>query len=79
MVELFIMAKINETIIYVNDDNYKIIYAFHPTKGFIYDYQKQKGQFDTSSYLNYKKIINLKFHYLTKNISPDKIEVMYTK
>ena len=79
LVELFIMSKINETIIYVNDENYNIIYAFHPTLGFLYNYKKQKQPFDISAYQNFKKVINLRFHYISKNISPDKIEVMYPK
>jgi hypothetical protein len=79
LIELFVMSKINETIIYVNDENFNIIYAFHPNNGIVYDYKKQKKQFDVSTYRNFKKIINLRFHYISKNISPDKIEVMYPK
>jgi hypothetical protein len=79
LVELFVMSKINETIIYVNDENYNIIYAFHPIDGFVYDHKKQKQPFDISPYNNFKKIINIRFHYISKNISPDKIEVMYPK
>ncbi|XWV24865.1 putative early transcription factor [Tupanvirus deep ocean] len=79
IVELYILSKINETIIYVNDENYSIIYAFHPNNGLVYDFRKQKQTFDISVHKNFKKVINLRFHYISKNISPDKIEVMYPK
>ena len=79
LVELYVMSRINETIIYVNNENYDIIYAFHPSQGFIYDYKKSKQPFDISKYHNFKKVTNLRFHYISKNISPDKIEVMYPK
>lgn len=79
IVELYVLSKINQTIIYINDDNYNIIYAFHPTHGVVYDYKKNKQPFDIGKYSTFKKIINLRFHYMSKNISPDKIEVMYPK
>ncbi len=79
LIELYVMSKINETIVYVNDENYNIIYAFHPNQGIIYDHKKQKKQFDISTYRNFKKIVNIRFHYISKNISPDKIEAMYPK
>ena len=73
LVELYVMSKINETIVYINDENYNIIYAFHP------NYTKQKKIIDTSIHKKFKKVINLRFHYNSKNISPYKIEVMYPK
>ena len=79
LIELYVMSKLNDTIIYVNNENYDIIYAFHPFQGFIYDYKKIKKEFDISKYQNFKKVINLRFHYFSKNTSPDKIEVMYPK
>lgn len=79
LVELYVLSLINETIIYVNDENYNIIYAFHPTQGIVYDHTESKTVFDTSKYRNFKKIIDLRFHYISKNISPDKIEAMYPK
>ena len=68
-----------ETIIYVNDENYNIIYAFHPKSGIIYDYKKAKNAFDISKYQNFKKTIDVRFHYTGKNTIPDRIEVMYPK
>ena len=77
VVELYIMSKINETIIYVYDENYTIIYAFHPSDGIVFDAKRDKTVFDAKIYRKFKKIINLRFHYISKNISPDKIEVLY--
>jgi len=79
IIELYILSQLYETIIYVNDENYNIIYAFHPIDGFIYNYQNDALPFDTSTYYGYKKITNLRFHYTSKNISPDRIEAMYPK
>ncbi len=79
IVELYILSKLYDTIIYVNDDNYNIIYAIHPTNGVIFDHKKDKKQIDISKYQNFKKIINLRFHYFSKNPAPDRIEVMYPK
>ncbi|AYV85120.1 MAG: hypothetical protein Satyrvirus4_17 [Satyrvirus sp.] len=79
LIELYVLSRINETVIYVNDENYNIIYALHPTDGFVYDHKKDKKNFDTSKYQKIKKNINLRFHYISKNIFPDKIEVMYPK
>lgn len=79
IVELFALSIINETIIYVNDENFSIIYVFHPKNGIVYDFKKQKTPFDIGKYQKFKKNINLRFQYLSKNISPDKIETMYPK
>lgn len=79
LIELFIMSRINHTVIYVNNDNNDIIYAFHPTHGFVYDHKKHDKKFDISKYINFKKILNLRFSYYSKNSTPDKIEVMYPK
>lgn len=79
IVELFVLSKLNDTIIYVNDENYNIIYAFHPVYGIVFDHKKQKQPFDISKYHNFKKIINIRFHYISKNIFPDKMEAMYPK
>lgn len=79
IVELYVLSIINETIIYVNDENYNIIYVLHPTNGIVYDHRKARTSFDTSKYRNFKKIVDLRFHYISKNISPDKIEAMYPK
>src|SRR5690554_521561 len=61
VVELYILSKLYETIIYVNDENYNIIYVFHPYEGIVYDHKKQRKPFDTGKYHNFKKIINLRF------------------
>ena len=79
IIELYIMSKIYNTIIYVNNDNYNIIYVFHPKEGLIYDYKKNKEQFNQNDYINNKNYINIRFHYISKNIYPDKVEVMYPK
>ena len=73
------MSKIYNTIVYVNNDNYNIIYVFHPKEGLVYDYKKNKKQFNQNEYMNNKNYINIRFHYISKNIYPDKIEVMYPK
>ena len=77
--ELYTLSKINETIIYIRDENYNIIYVFHPTLGFVYDYQTESKAFAMGQYKSFKKSITIRFIYFTKNISPDKIEVMYPK
>lgn len=78
-IELIILSKINDTIIYIYDENYKIIYVFHPVDNFVYNYKKTEHPFDMQKYQNYKKNVNLKFQYLSKNIYPDKIEALYPK
>lgn len=79
IVELSVLSMINETIIYVYDENYVIIFAFHPIQGIVYDFNKTKIYFDATKYKNYKKIIHLRFHYISKNIQPDEIEALYPK
>ena len=79
LVELFVLSKYRECIIYVNDENNNIIYAFHPSQGIIYDYNKVKNEFNIGKYHSYKKILNIRFIYTSKNIFPNKIEVMYPK
>ncbi|AVL93900.1 putative early transcription factor large subunit [Megavirus vitis] len=79
IVELYVLSKIYETIIYIHDVSYNIIYAIHPKNGVIYDYKKNKQSFDSSKYQNYKKILDIRFHYISKNIYPDKIDALYLK
>ena len=79
LVELYVLSKLYQMIIYVNDDNYNVIYAFHPSKGIVYDYKENTKPFDVSKYANIKQIINLRFHYISKNIFPSRIEVMNQK
>ena len=78
IVELFIMAKMYETLIYIYDDNMQIIYMIHPIDGIAYDHKINK-KLDNSKYTSYAKIINFKFYYLTKNIYPDRIECIHFK
>nr|URM62160.1 B family DNA polymerase [Mimivirus sp.] len=61
IVELYVLSKIYETIIYIHDVSYNIIYAIHPKNGVIYDYKKNKQSFDSSKYQNYKKYLILDF------------------
>src|ERR1700733_5377236 len=79
LVELYILSKIYECVIYIYDDNDQIIYVFHPIDGVAYDYKKTTQQFDAIKYNFFKKNINLKFYYMSKNIYPNKIEVLYSK
>ncbi|AGF85236.1 hypothetical protein QJ854_gp546 [Moumouvirus goulette] len=79
IVELYVLSKLYETIIYVYDVNYTIIYALHPKNGVIYDYNKNNQPFDNSKYQNYKKVLDIRFHYISKNVYPDKIDALYLK
>ena len=79
LIETCILSKIYDTVIYINNENYDIIYVIHPKDDIVYDYHKNNKTFDTSKYKNFKKIINLRFWITQKNVVPDKIEVMYLK
>lgn len=79
LIELYVLSKLYDTVIYVNNENLNVIYAFHPVQGFVYDYKIATEPFDISLYHSFKKIINLRFFYISKNIYPDIIEVMYPK
>lgn len=78
IVELYVLSTIYETLIYVYNENYDIIYAIHPVDGIIYDHNlKTKTRFDVRPYKKYKKTIDILFRYISKNIYPDIIEAMY--
>lgn len=77
--ELAALSSINETIIYVNDDNYNIVLALHPSRGVEYDRSRTNKQFNPSANSKYKKIINLRFRYTSRNAIPDVIEVLYLR
>lgn len=79
IIELFVLSKIYDTVIYVYNDSYNIIYVIHPYDGIVYDFRKQNKPFNTSTYAKFKKNIYLKFIYISKNIYPDRIEAMYSK
>lgn len=79
IIELYILSKLYDCIVYINDENYDIIFVIHPKDGIVYDSNKNNKIFDTSHYQNFKKMINLRFWFVSKNIIPDKIEVMYLK
>lgn len=78
VIELFVLSKLYETIIYVYDDNMTIIYMIHPTDGIVYD-KNTNTELNNSKYTSYTKVINMKFYFFTKNIYPDKIESIYFK
>lgn len=79
IVELYVLSILYSVLIYVYNENYDIIYVFHPTDGFVYNHTKNKSPFDTSKYYKYKKTINMLFKYISKNVYPDIIEAMYPK
>ena len=77
IVESYVLSRINDTVIYIYDDNNNIIYAMHPYDGFIYDYKKTPKPFDPTKYRKFKKIIQLRFFYFTKSTIPNNIEAIY--
>ena len=80
LVELYVLSMIYSVLIYVYDENYNIIYVFHPLDGFVYNYKKSTEiKFDTSKYYGFEKILSILFNYASKNIFPDIIEVLYMK
>ena len=79
LVELYVLSVLYNTCIYVYSENYDIIYVFHPTDGFVFDYKRDKGSFDMSTYYKFKKIVHMLFRYISRNIYPDIVEVLYTK
>lgn len=78
LIELYVLSKLNNIQIYVYNENYNVIYVFHPTQGFIYDHNKTQSSFDKSQFKS-KRTIYLRFLYITKNIFPDRIECLYPK
>lgn len=78
IVEFYILSKIYESIIYINDDNFNIIYAIHPSQGVIFDHT-ENYDFDISKYTNFAKVVNLRYQYSSRNIFPDRVEAMYPK
>jgi hypothetical protein len=79
IVEFYVLSILYNVIIYIYDELYDIIYVLHPTEGLIYDHKKDKAPFDSSAYYKFKKNINLLFRYISKNIYPDVVEVLYPK
>ncbi|BCS83257.1 poxvirus early transcription factor-like protein [Cotonvirus japonicus] len=79
IVELYVLSKIYETIIYIYSEYYDIMYVIHPTQGIVYDYKKNKNEFDTSEYRNYKKNVNLRFNYTAGSNYPEIIDALYPK
>ena len=79
IIELAILAKLNQVMIYVYDDNYKIIYVFHPKKNLVYDKFKLDSEFDNSKFASFKEKIHLQFTYSSGNLSPTKINSLYPR
>ena len=79
IVELYVLSRKYETIIYVYDEYYNIVYVLHPTQGIVYDYKKSKDKFSHDKYQNYKKIVNMRFRYQSDSNYPDNIDALYPK
>lgn len=79
IVELYVLSILYGVLIYIYNENYDVIYVFHPIDGFIYNYTENKTPFDMSKYYKYKKNISMLFKYISKNVYPDVIESMYPK
>lgn len=65
-IELYLLAKLYETVIYIFNENYQLYEMYHPVK----------GKIETPTFTNYKKSIALKFNF-SKNNYPDSIEALY--
>ncbi|AEJ34565.1 hypothetical protein MIMI_R327b [Acanthamoeba polyphaga mimivirus] len=59
IVELCILSILYETIIYVNDEYFNVIYVLHPTQGIVYDYKKSKNKFTNENTNLIKKLLIL--------------------
>ncbi|QTF49239.1 putative early transcription factor large subunit [Acanthamoeba polyphaga mimivirus] len=79
IVELCILSILYETIIYVNDEYFNVIYVLHPTQGIVYDYKKSKNKFTNEKYQSYKKVIDIRFRYSSNSNYPDYIDALYPK
>jgi hypothetical protein len=74
ILELFTLSKVRDCVIYVYDDNYELLFGFHPTSGMFYDKTKNKAKHIKP----YKRTINLQFAYNTSDV-PEKISVLFAK
>ena len=78
IIETYILAKEYKQIIYVYDENNKLIYIFDNI--LVYDttfnktYDKKYDNIEVK-----KKSLHLRFNFLSRNINPDKIEALYIK
>lgn len=79
LLETLALSSINQTVIYINDNNYNVVMVFRPNKGLVYDRRQEKREFNINSDSKYKKVINLFFGYQSKSLIPVKIDVMYPR
>lgn len=79
IVELFVLSKIYETIVFVHNKNYELIMVFHPSDGYIYRNNDIIDAIDVQKYDSYKKTVHIKFNYGTNSNIPERIEVLYKK
>lgn len=79
IIELFVLSKINETMIYVHDENLDVVYVFHPIDGIVLDIRNDGKKNSLNEFDNFKKKVHLQFYYVSENIYPDKIEALYLK
>jgi len=78
-VELYILTKLFNTVTYIYDNDYTIIYVFAPNKGLIYDKNVNDKPYKHDSSIKLNDIIHLKYSYITQNKYPDKVDVIYPK
>lgn len=79
VVELFVLSRLYDTLIYIYNEDYDIIYGIHPATGIFYDRSKNKQPIDLNKYKTYPQIVYLQFNYFSGNIHPDRIAVMYPR
>lgn len=79
LVELYVLSKLYDVMIYVYDENFQIVYVFHPQNGLVYNRLKKIGLENLEKYSNTGRVVNLRFHYISKNIFPDRVDALYPK
>jgi len=74
--ELFVLSKINETIIVIYDGDNKVKYIIHPIDGIVFNPDSKTA---SNKYNNFKKIIHLRLMYGSDLKIIENIDVLYMK